>query len=213
MYIPEAFAEPHTDSLHALMRSHPLATVVALSEEGLEANHIPLQVLAEPLPYGRLRGHMARANPAWRGFSPTVEILAIFHGPNAYVSPSWYASAADGKAVPTWNYAVVHAYGRVQIHEEPDWLLAHLRQMSASEEARQAKPWSLDNAPADFITHLLPAIAGIEMTITRLLGKRKLSQNRSAADRHGVALGLRGGDGQAQAVADLIEPAEIVRKP
>ncbi len=127
MYIPAHFESPDLEATHQLMKDYPLATLVTMGVNGMEANHIPLHFSTEPLSPGTLRGHVARANPMWRHLVPEVEVLAIFHGPEAYISPSWYArKKQDGKVVPTWNYAVVHVYGKLQIKDDPDWLREQL---------------------------------------------------------------------------------------
>jgi transcriptional regulator len=201
MYLPRHFEENRTEVLHQLIVTHPLGALVSLSADGLNANHIPFQLVAEPTPLGTLRGHVARANPLWRDFDPRVEALVIFQGPGAYVSPSWYPSKAqDGRVVPTWNYVAVPAYGRLRVVEEPEWLRAQLEALTEQHEAKRAEPWRVADAPAEFRERLLGAIVGIEIEITRLLGKRKLSQNRPAADRQGVIAGL-GAEADAAAAA------------
>jgi transcriptional regulator len=210
MYVPEAFAEPDVAAMADLMRRYPLACLVTLGAAGLEANHIPLEWSETPAPWGSLRGHAARANPFWRDGLPGGEVLAVFHGPDAYVSPSWYASRREsGQVVPTWNYAVVHAYGRLTVRDDAVWLKAQLDRQIRRLEAAQPAPWSLSDAPPGFVDGLLPSIVGIEITVTRLQGKWKASQNRSSADRAGVALGLReAGCADAQAVAELVRSAD-----
>lgn len=191
MYLPRHFEETRTDVLHPLIRAHPLGALVSVGADGLNANHIPFQLVAEPKPLGTLRGHVARANPLWHEFDPSFEALAIFRGPDAYVSPAWYPrKAQDGKVVPTWNYAAVHAYGRLRIIEEPNWLRAQIEALTDQHEASRAEPWRLADAPAEFSERLLGAIVGIEIEITRLLGKLKLSQNCPDTDRQGVIEGL-----------------------
>jgi len=209
MYLPKHFAQPEIEVLHQLMRSRPLATLVTLSGGGLEANHVPLHLSPKPAPFGTLRGHVARANPIWRDTVGEVEALAIFHGPDCYVTPSWYpAKAETGRVVPTWNYAVAHAYGRLRIVDDPAWLRAHLGELTAHNEAASAVPWRLEDAPADYTEKLIGAIVGVEMPIARLLGKWKTSQNQSAENRAGVVRGLRArGDETALAMAGLIEAA------
>ena len=206
MYLPKHFEEMRVDVLHDLIRAHPLAAVVTLTATGLDANHLPLEIDSAPPPFGTLRGHVARANPLWRSFSPDVEALAIFQGPNAYVSPSWYPTKEEtGKVVPTWNYAVVHAYGALRIIDDRVWLREFVEQLTSRHEAERRQPWKVSDAPVDFIEQQLAAIIGFEMPITRLQGKWKLSQNRPNADRAGVVEGLveAGGDG-AVAIADLV---------
>lgn len=202
MFIPEHFAEQRIEVLHGLMRERPLATVVTLSSQGLNANHVPLHLSLEPAPFGMLRGHVARENPLWQDFVADAEVLAIFHGPEAYITPSWYPSKKrTGKVVPTWNYAVVHAYGRMKIVEDAVWLRAQLEALTAQNEAGFAQPWHLDDAPPDFIARLTKAIVGLEMTITRLVGKWKTGQNQSSEDRAGVVHGLGASAGMTDAAA------------
>jgi len=192
MYIPKQFAEPRVDVLHRLIRANPLATLVTLSSDGLEANHIPLHLSPDPGPLGTLRGHVARANPVWSDFASDVESLAIFHGRNAYITPSWYPTKQEtGKVVPTWNYVVAHAYGKLRVIDDPVWLRSHLDALTAHNEASFASPWHIGDAPADYIDRLLGAIVGIEIVVARLVGKRKASQNQPAENQAGVLRGLR----------------------
>lgn len=207
MYIPRHFDEPSLDVLHALMRAHPLATVVTLAAGGLDANHVPLHLSADPAPFGTLRGHVARANAIWRDRVASVEALAIFHGPEAYVTPSWYPTKAEtGRAVPTWNYAVAHAYGTLRVVDDAAWLRAHLEALTARHEAALSAPWRVDDAPADYIDAMIRGVVGIEIVITRLVGKWKMSQNQPLRNRAGVVAGLRArGDAHAAAVAVQVE--------
>jgi transcriptional regulator len=207
MYLPAHFAEPRVDVLHALMREQPLCTLVALTADGLEANHIPLLLSPDPAPYGTLRGHVARANPLWRICAAESEVLAIFHGPDAYITPSWYATKAEtGRVVPTWNYAVAHAYGRLRAVDDAAWLREQLTALTAHNEGGFAHPWQMSDAPADYIDKLIAAVVGIEIVITRLSGKWKVSQNQPPQNRAGVAAGLRaGGGGEARRMADLVD--------
>lgn len=204
MYIPPQFDEQRPDVLHQAMHDHPLAMVVTLGAAGLDANHLPLEFDVVAGPHGTLRGHVSRANPMWRDASHEVDTLAVFQGPQAYISPSWYATKAEaGKVVPTWNYVVVHAYGRIRFIEDGDWLLAHLTRMTNRFEAGRPEPWRVTDAPADFIQGLLKGIVGFELEVTRLAGKWKMSQNRSEADRRGVVEGLAATE-DGSAVARLI---------
>jgi transcriptional regulator len=194
VYLPPFFREDRVDVLHALVRAHPLAALITLDSDGIVANHIPLLVDAEPAPLGRLVGHVARANPVWRDFSAEVPSLAIFSGPEHYISPSWYPSKAeDGRVVPTWNYAAVHVYGRLEIREDPEWLRALVTRLTATHEAQFEQPWAVTDAPLDYVDGLLKAIVGIEMRIERIEGKWKMGQNRSAEDRRGAVAGLMKG--------------------
>jgi transcriptional regulator len=182
MYVPAHFREDRVEVLHDAMRRIGLATLVTKNADGVEANHLPLL-----LEDGMLRGHFARANPVWKSLHHDAEALAIFLGPHAYVSPSWYPSKAQtGQAVPTWNYITVHARGRLTLKDDPAWLRAHVGALSATHEAASIAPWSVADAPVDYIDGLLRAIVGFEISLTRLEGKWKLSQNRSAADIEAV---------------------------
>ena len=193
MYIPQHFEQPSIKLMHELMRARPLATLVTLSSGGLEANHIPLHLLDAPAPFGTLRGHVARANPLWRDFAQEVEALAIFHGPDAYITPSWYATKQEtGKVAPTWNYAVVHAYGTMRAMDDAGWVREHLETLTGHHEANLPKPWAVSDAPREFIEETIKAIVGIEIVITRLSGKWKVSQNQPVQNRAGVIEGLGG---------------------
>lgn len=192
MYIPAHFEAPDREAMYALMQNYPLATLITLSADGMVANHIPLHLSAEPVPFGTLRGHVAHTNPLWRNFRPDTEVLAIFHGPEAYVSPSWYATKKQhGKVVPTWNYATVHAYGKLHIKDDPAWIRTQLTELTAEHEKKQPEPWAMTDAPLEFIEKLVQAIVGIEIEITRLQGKWKMSQNQPLENRAGVAEGLK----------------------
>jgi transcriptional regulator len=191
MYTPPAFAETRVDIMHELMRAHPFAALVTVSSEGLMATHIPLVLHAEGSEFGVLRGHMARANSQWSERIESTDALVIFSGPHQYISPSWYPTRQeDGRVVPTWNYAVVHAYGPLTLHHDMAWLLPHLNSLVTQHEAKFERPWSVADAPADYIEHQTGGIVGIEIAIRRLEGKWKLSQNRSDRDRQGVIGGL-----------------------
>ncbi len=181
MYVPDHFREDRTDVLQQAVREIAFATLVT---PGLDANHLPM-LLSD----GVLRGHVARANPVWKGGDG--EALAIFLGPHAYVSPNWYPSKAEtGKAVPTWNYLTVHARGSIRWTQDADWLRAHVTALSDAHEAPREEPWKVGDAPASYIDALLRAIVGFELTVTGLEGKWKLSQNREAGDRAGVHEGF-----------------------
>lgn len=187
MYTPSSFAETRIDVLHALIAAHPLATLVSHGAGGLCADHIPCEIVAPSAeaPFGTLRAHVARANPLWR---QEGEVLTVFQGASGYVSPSLYEEKpVSGKVVPTWNYAVVHAHGRLRAIEDPAWIMALLERLTASHEAPRAMPWSVHDAPRAFTEGLLKAIVGIEIPIARLEGKWKMSQNRSALDQRTIA--------------------------
>jgi len=190
MYLPSHFEQHDTATLHALMRAHPLATLVSTGPEGPTADHVPLASDAGAGAHGALLGHVARANPLWAAAAGSP-VLAVFHGPQAYVSPSWYpGKATTHKVVPTWNYTVVHAHGLLRAVEDAPWLHALLVRLTDHHEAQRAAPWAVADAPDDYVQQMLRAIVGIRIPIERLIGKWKVSQNRSAADRQGVADGL-----------------------
>ena len=211
MYLPAHFQEDRIEVLHQLIRNHPLGMLVTLTANGagtqnLEANHIPFLIDAEPAPFGTLRGHVARANPVWKDFSREVEAMVVFQGPDAYISPSLYASKKEhGKVVPTWNYAVVHAYGQIKVVDDAEWMRPFLERLTDRHEAPRTAPWKVGDAPEEFLQTTMRAIVGIEIPISKLMGKWKVSQNRSKADREGVVAGLGGMDGEAeQAMAGLV---------
>ncbi len=206
MYLPEHFNESRLDVLQQLMRERPLAALITLGSAGLNANHIPFELALDPAPCGTLRAHVARANPLWRDFSQSVEALVIFQGPQAYVSPSWYPTKqSTGEVVPTYNYVAVHAYGPLRIVDDVAWLRGLVSRLTARFEAPQAQPWSVSDAPESFIEKQLQAIVGIEITVTRLFGKWKVSQNRSGIDRRGVVSELsRATDADSLAMAELV---------
>jgi transcriptional regulator len=191
MYVPRHFEESRPEILHALLREHPFATLVTWNGEGVEADHVPMELDVEPAPFGTLVGHVARANPVWRRAAADVEALAIFQGAQGYVSPGWYPTKAEtGKVVPTWNYAVVHAYGRLRFIEDRAWLRALVERLTRRHEAARPAPWAVSDAPTEYVDGLLGAIVGVELVVTRLAGKWKLSQNRPRADQAGVLAGL-----------------------
>jgi transcriptional regulator len=192
MYLPKHFEESRAEVLQELIRTHPLGLLVTLADAGLQANPVPFILDADPAGGpGILRAHVARANPLWRETRSDVEALVVFQGPQAYVSPNWYPSKAEhGKAVPTWNYTMVQAHGTLRAIEDPAWLLAFVTRLTERHEGGRAMPWHVADAPADYIESMLRAIVGIEIDVSRLEGKFKLSQNRPAEDRTGVVLGL-----------------------
>jgi transcriptional regulator len=206
MYAPSHFEETRLDALHALVEAHPLGTLVTHTAEGLCADHIPFEIGAPTAdaPFGTLRAHVARANPLWR--QAGAEVLVVFQGPSAYVSPSLYAEKpASGKVVPTYNYAVVHAHGVLRAIEDPARILALLERLTARHESPRAAPWSVGDAPAEYIATMLRAIVGIEIPLGRLQGKWKLSQNRPPADQAAVARDTAGQPGAAGMAALMRE--------
>jgi transcriptional regulator len=187
MYVPQMFEENRVEILHDLIRKNPFGTLVTLNEDGWSADHVPFLVEPAPEPYGVLHAHVARANPVWRNLSSKPDVLAIFQGPQAYVSPSWYVTKQEtGMVVPTWNYAIVHAHGTLEAIDDPAWLRAFLHKLTNTHEAANAKPWSIADAPQHYIETQLRAIVGVKLTIKRLVGKWKMSQNRPAQDRLSV---------------------------
>ena len=207
MYVPAAFHETRIAVLHDFMRANPLAALITMDATGMVADHIPVQVHAAPGSHGVLRGHVARANPLWRRHPADKEALAIFQGPQGYVSPSFYPTKQlTAEVVPTWNYAVVHVYGMLRFIQDPDWLLTLVENVTDAHEAARPAPWKVGDAPAGYIRKMLNAIVGFELTITGMSGKWKVSQNRSTVDRQGVVDALRtAGDGASRAIADLVE--------
>ena len=201
LYVPPLFKEDRIDVLHAAIRGSGLATLVTLTADGLIASHVPMLLDPDPAPYGTLLGHVARPNPQARGAVPGVQALAIFQGPDAYITPSWYATKrANGKVVPTWNYVTIHAYGPVEFFDDTERLRSIVTRLTEREELARAEPWAVTDAPADFIDGMLKGIVGFALPIARLEGKWKMSQNRPAQDRAGVVAGL-----EADGVEDVAE--------
>jgi transcriptional regulator len=210
MYIPSHFQQQDRATLHELIREHPLGTLVTLGSEGLNANHVPFELDVAAGPHGILRAHVARSNPVWKELSGATEPLVIFQGKSAYISPNFYPSKqVDGRAVPTWNYMAVHVHGKARVIDDPAWMRGFLAGLTSRHEAGagMAQPWRIDDAPEDYIDKLLRVIVGIEIDITRIEGKWKVSQNQSAENRAGVVQGLhdRGGE-------DANRMAEAVRR-
>ena len=206
MYVPRAFAENDTLTLHEQIQATALPVLITQGRQGLMASHVPLLLKPEEGQYGTLYGHLARANPQCQELAEGAQALVIFAGEQAYISPSFYPSKAEhGKAVPTWNYVAVHAYAQPEVFEDAPRLLELVSQLSNRHEASRPQPWAVSDAPADYIDSMLKAIVGFRLPITRLIGKRKLSQNRSAADQAGVRNGLLANSNpQDHALARLI---------
>ena len=207
MYVPPLFKEDLAVA-HALIRASGLGLLVTHGTTGLVASPLPFLLESEPTPNGALIGHMARANNQWETASPTEEALAIFTGPDAYISPSWYATKkVSGKVVPTWNYVSVHAYGKIEFFHDPERLLDAVNRLTRRHEEERPAPWAVGDAPADFVAGQLRAIVGFRLVIDRLEAKSKMSQNRTAEDRAGVAAGLAESDAETdRIVAGLIKP-------
>jgi transcriptional regulator len=190
MYQPDHFRVDDLSQIHALMRSRPFATLISAGSAGLYASHLPT-VLKDEGSYGIIECHLARANPHCRDLGEAAEALMIFQGPDGYITPNWYPSKTqDGKVVPTWNYAAVHAYGRPEVMNEADWLHRHVTELTVQQERSEAKPWAVSDAPKSYVDAMLRGIVGFRFAIARLEGKWKMSQNREPQDRDGVVKGL-----------------------
>lgn len=204
MYQPPHFREDDLDTQHALIRAHPLGLLITAGAGGLVANPVPFLVERDGTPFGTLRAHVARANPQWREIGAGAEVLVVFQGAECYITPSWYRTKAEtGKVVPTWNYAIVQVRGRARAVEDAAWLRAQIEALTNEHEGRRAEPWHVTDAPEPFIAAQLRAIVGIEIAIEAIEGKWKVSQNRPAADREGVARGLAG-EGLDPDMAELV---------
>jgi transcriptional regulator len=205
MYQPEHYRVEDLKLMHALMRARPFAALVSVSPAGLCATHLPT-VLKDDGPYGCIECHLARANPHWKDLARGEEALMIFQGPEGYITPNWYPTKAEhGKVVPTWNYAVVHLYGRPQVMDDKQWLRRHVTELTAQQESGESKPWALSDAPDSYIEVMLRGIVGFRFAIERIEGKWKMSQNREAKDREGVVNGLvRRGEGDDPEMAEIV---------
>jgi transcriptional regulator len=191
MYVPPLFKEDRIEVLHEAIRRAGLATLVTLTADGLIASHIPMLLDPDPAPYGTLLGHVARPNPQARGATPGVQALAIFQGPDAYITPSWYPTKRENaKVVPTWNYVAIHAYGPIEFFPDADRLRAIVTRLTERQETPRTEPWAVTDAPPDFVDTMLKGIVGFALPIARLEGKWKMSQNRPAVDQAGVVAGL-----------------------
>ena len=191
MYLPHQFQETRNAALHELIVHHPFATLVTQGAEALDADHLPFVLDADSGEHGRLRGHVARANPLWKTVEDNANVLVVFQGPQAYITPSWYpAKREHGRVVPTWNYGVVHAYGRIRFIQDADWLCRLVGDLTNIHEAEREAPWHVQDAPADYIAKMLRAIVGVEIEITRLVGKWKASQHKPDDERLEIEQGL-----------------------
>jgi transcriptional regulator len=208
MYTPSNFKVEDTAQVHALMRAHPFAILVTHGTDGVVATHLPTVLKVDgDAALGRIECHVARPNTQWRTFAPAADALMIFQGPEAYIRPGWYPSKAEhDKVVPTWNYAAVHAYGRLEAVQDQAWLLAHVSELTRQQEAPHAAPWSTSDAPESYLAMMMRGIVGLKFAIARLEGKVKMSQNREPRDRAGVVRGLaERASGQDSEVAALVE--------
>lgn len=205
MYLPNTFREDDLQTLHAMIRAHPLATLITAGSGGLLANLVPF-TLVDGGENGTLRAHIAKANDQVSALSSGADTLVVFQGPDAYITPSWYVSKQEhGRVVPTWNYAVVQVSGTPRVMDDPDWLRAQIHDLTTLQEAKRPTPWSVTDAPESYISGQMKVIIGIEIPISTIVGKWKVSQNRSAADRLGVEEGLRRegiGEDMARLVAE-----------
>lgn len=191
MYIPASFRESKIERLHNLIVQHPLGLLVTHGEGGLEASPVPFLLYADEGKHGVLRAHLAKANPHWKLLAGHAECLVVFQGVDGYVTPSWYPSKAQThKTVPTWNYAIVQVRGQATVIDDAIWLRRQLDDLTTLHEKSRPQPWSVSDAPADYIAAQMQAIIGIEIPINRIDGKWKMSQNKDEADRNGVIAGM-----------------------
>lgn len=208
MYTPKQFQVEDTAEVHALMRAHPFAVLVTHGSDGIVATHLPTVLKVDGAsPLGRIECHVARPNPQWRTFAADTDALMIFQGPEAYIRPGWYPSKAEhDKVVPTWNYAVAHVYGRLDVVQDQAWLLAHVTELTRQQEAHLSAPWATSDAPESYLAMMMRGIVGLKLPIARLEGKAKMSQNREPRDRAGVVRGLaERASGHDSEIASLVE--------
>ncbi|MBM4418483.1 MAG: FMN-binding negative transcriptional regulator [Chloroflexi bacterium] len=207
MYLPAHFREERPDVLRTLIQRHPLGTIITFGASGLSANLVPftLAEAADPAAPMVLRCHVARANPQIADLSAGAECLVLFQGPEAYISPAWYATkAATGRVVPTWNYAMVQARGVPRLIDDPVWIMAQIEALTGEHESPRPEPWAVADAPSSFVEGMLRAIVGVEIAVTRCEGKWKTSQNRPVEDRRGVVAGLERERPEREAMANLV---------
>ncbi|MDR7306001.1 FMN-binding negative transcriptional regulator [Rhodoferax saidenbachensis] len=203
MYIPAHFAETRTEELHRIIRAYPLGVLVTHGADGLDADHIPMELDASAGPHGTLIGHVARANTLWQRCPSGTPVMVVFRGADAYVSPSWYPSKQEAhRQVPTWNYEVVHVQGTITLHDDERFVRGVVAKLTRRHEAAEPKPWRMGDSEPEFIDAMLRNIVGFEIAITSLVGKVKFSQNREARDRLGAAdvLDARGSNAIAHAM-------------
>ncbi|HEX7748042.1 MAG TPA: FMN-binding negative transcriptional regulator [Bordetella sp.] len=206
MYIPTHFAETRPEELARIIRAHPLGMLVTHDDQGLDANHIPFEFDPDAGTHGRLTAHVARANPIWRQCAEGADVMVVFRGAEGYISPSWYPSKHEThRQVPTWNYEVVHAHGRLTVHDDEKFVRGIVARLTRTHEAGEPKPWKMGDSAPEYIDEMLKAIVGIEIAVTALAGKRKLSQNKEARDRLGAV--------QALAERGHAELAQHMREP
>lgn len=192
MYLPSHFAETRKEVLHSRIAEYPFGTLITHGSSGLDANHIPFELAAEDGELGVLRAHVARANPVWQDVANGDEVLVVFYAGDAYISPNWYPSKHElHKQVPTWNYMVVHAHGRITVLDDERYVRGLIGRLTRTHEASEPKPWKMSDAPKDYVDTMVKAIVGVQIEITRLVGKSKLSQNKDARDIQGAAEALK----------------------
>jgi len=200
MHIPRQFKESRVDVLQDFMREYSLCTLITISSKGSNANHIPMHVVSRPAPFGALTCHIDRTNPIIDDIQCNREVLAVFNGPNSYITPSWLPTKKEtGRVVPTWNYAVVHARGNARIIEDKDWLYQQISAFTDHSETGVHSQWRMSDAPEEFTAKLMNGVLGLEIIITELTGKWKVSQNETPVNRNGITEGLRQGDNAAMA--------------
>ncbi|HDZ8894600.1 TPA: FMN-binding negative transcriptional regulator [Aeromonas dhakensis] len=210
MYLPPHFAVTDSETLHQMIRAYPLGALITHGEGGLDANHLPFEFDAGEREHGVLRAHVARSNPLWQEVKDGDEVLVIFKAVDGYISPSWYPGKQEHhKQVPTWNYSVVHAHGRIQIRDDARFVRRLLANLTRTHEAAEPTPWKMADAPRDYLEAMVQAVVGIEIEITGLVGKFKLGQNKEAADRLGAANALQDRGQSALAEAMLTPPSSL----
>ncbi|MBN3740272.1 MULTISPECIES: FMN-binding negative transcriptional regulator [Burkholderia] len=191
MYVPADFNEPDPDALRELIVQHPFGSLITQGKNGLDANHLPFELLPDDGGLGELHAHVARANPVWRDVADGDEVLVIFRAGDAYISPNWYPSKhVAHRQVPTWNYVVVHAHGRITVRDDEKFVRGVVARLTRTHEASQPVPWKMGDAPKDYIDTMVQSIVGLRIEITRLVGKRKLGQNKAGADIRGAGEAL-----------------------
>lgn len=206
MYLPPHFATDDPEALHQLMQAHPLGALITHGSQGLDANHLPFEFAKETGGQGVLRAHVARNNPLWQEAKDGDEVLVIFKAADAYISPNWYPSKqAHHQQVPTWNYAVVHAHGRIRVRDDARFVRRLLASLTRVHEAAEPAPWKMADAPRDYIEAMVQAVVGIEIEVSQLVGKFKLSQNKEAEDRQGAAHALHA-RGLIEVASDMENP-------
>ncbi|MBM2712967.1 FMN-binding negative transcriptional regulator [Mesorhizobium caraganae] len=192
MYIPTHFDEPNVGVLHQLIEGHPLGILFTVGKNGMDANHIPFLLDPEQGSLGALHSHVARANPVWQEVADSDEVLVVFRAADAYITPTWYPSKLETRRqVPTWNYMVAHAFGKVRVHDDERYVRGMVARLTRLHEAPREVPWKMTHAPRDYIDALVKEIVGLEIEITKLIGKSKLGQDDSASDMRGAGAGLR----------------------